>query len=850
MHAHPLKILPTYTSYTTSRQISTMLRFFASGYTSDTSSEEEDLLSASEEELLLSSEEFSTDTEFENDDDDESLSDSDMDYDGKGPLYFLKKSFLKGGHDLDLDLDTEGRKVVKSAKEKLMDDLRECVDAIYNAKNLENWSSVLTEFDRVGKLLVRAGQQNVGIPNFYYKMLGQLDDAISDVAADKDKKKLPADQSRAFNNIRQRVKKQHKEFQPYMDLYKETPDAFDAEEPVTVAGVDNNDSGAVVGTVSGTARQMSPVFTTLKLVAEARGKKNIDKYEQVAVLEALLQDAAAGSVFETISVYQMLLSVRFDAASLLAYMPVDLWKANEKDVNDFLSLLEKHSAAYQISELGHATDEVDIEPEANAAGVKVVLGLIGATVERLDDEFAKYLQSTDPHSIEYIERLKDEQALYKLIVRAQVYVQLTTGASEQLARIVLKRLDHIYYKPDQLIALNEAHAWKDAWAGLGLADSPLLTQGKLPRDVMAALHGYLAAQDIALYRKAALLTYTYYHAVNNRYVEARELFLGSQIYNNIAHADSAVQVLYNRALVQLGLSAFRAGEIEESHQILNEIANSQRLKELLGQGFNSKYPSQATSAEKQKLLPFHMHINLELLECVFMTSSLLIEIPALAAALSSPKDSKRKASIKSFKNKLEFHDRQYFTGPPESIKDHLIYASRNLQKGNWAKAFELLSSIKIWKLFPDNNLLLLMLKNQLQVEGLRTYIFTYKSIFTKLSIEKLSSQFQLEQDVVVGIVEKMLANNEFQGSLENLYINFATDEPQRSKLQELAIIMNEKVGLLNEKNEKTSSNGHGRKQANQQQQQQKEQKESLQEENSKFRYANVNTNNDEFQATA
>ena len=68
----------------------------------------------------------------------------------------------------------------------------------------------------------------------------------------------------------------------------------------------------------------------------------------------------------------------------------------------------------------------------------------------------------------------------------------------------------------------------------------------------------------------------------------------SQFYSNINSAESSLQVQYNRALVQLGLSAFRAGSIEESHKILNEIVNSQRSKELLGQGFNSKFPNQAT----------------------------------------------------------------------------------------------------------------------------------------------------------------------------------------------------------------------------------------------------------------
>lgn len=645
-----------------------MSRFFAAGYTSDTSSEEEDLLSGSEEELMSSSEEeFSTDSEFDNDSDE--LSSEDEDYSGAGPSYFLKKDFLKGsGGDSDLDSDNEGRKVVKSGKEKLLDDMRELVDLIYNSRNLENWSAVLNEFDRLGRLLIKANQQNMQNPNFYYKMLGELEQSLLSEAANQEKKKLPTDQNRSYNTMKQRVKKAVKEYQVYLDYYKENPTAFDTEEPLNIAStLTSNDTGvggAVVGSISGTTRSLSPVFHQLKQISESRGKKNIDKVEQVTILEKLLQDALSlDKLFEIISVYQMLLSVRFDASSNQSYMPIEAWKQNEKDFLDFLHLLEKHSNEYCVSESGVATDDIDIEPPANEKGVKVILGSVAAIVERLDDEFTKSLQNTDPHSTEYVDRLKDEPGLYLLIIRAQVYVEATTSISDHLARIALRRLDHIYYKPDQLIEQNEKVAWESTWEGAGVENSLLYTKGKSPSEVMTSLTDFLSKQESKIYNKQAILCKTYYFAVNNKYAEARELFLNSQIYSTIASADSATQVLYNRALVQLGLGAFKAGKIEESHQILNEIINTQRLKELLGQGYNSKYPSQVTTAEKQKLLPFHMHINLELVECVFMTLSMLIEIPALAASATSIKDNKRKASIKSFKSKLEFHERHRSSGP-------------------------------------------------------------------------------------------------------------------------------------------------------------------------------------------
>jgi translation initiation factor 3 subunit C len=94
-----------------------------------------------------------------------------------------------------------------------------------------------------------------------------------------------------------------------------------------------------------------------------------------------------------------------------------------------------------------------------------------------------------------------------------------------------------------------------------------------------------------------------------------------------------------------------------------------------------------------------MHINTELAEAAFLVSSMLVEIPLLASIDSE--EAKRKAISKPFRRLLDFADRQVFTGPPESTRDHIMQASKALQDGEWEKCRDLIQSIKIWSLMPE-----------------------------------------------------------------------------------------------------------------------------------------------------
>jgi translation initiation factor 3 subunit C len=158
----------------------------------------------------------------------------------------------------------------------------------------------------------------------------------------------------------------------------------------------------------------------------------------------------------------------------------------------------------------------------------------------------------------------------------------------------------------------------------------------------------------------ALLCHVYHHALHDRFHQARDLMLmrcvafspqrffelslsltcslasaiHSHIQDNIQHMDARMQVLFNRAMVQLGLCAFRKGAIYEAHSCLSDICSG-KTREYLAQGmssarFQEKSPEQE-KLEKLRQVPFHMHINLDLLDTVHLTTAMLLEIPNMAA---------------------------------------------------------------------------------------------------------------------------------------------------------------------------------------------------------------------------
>jgi len=83
----------------------------------------------------------------------------------------------------------------------------------------------------------------------------------------------------------------------------------------------------------------------------------------------------------------------------------------------------------------------------------------------------------------------------------------------------------------------------------------------------------------------ALLCQVFHLSLHGQYFKARDLLLMSHIQESIVNADVATKILYNRAMVQTGLCAFRHGMLKEAHSSLHDIHFSGRVKELLAQVF-------------------------------------------------------------------------------------------------------------------------------------------------------------------------------------------------------------------------------------------------------------------------
>jgi len=270
-------------------------------------------------------------------------------------------------------------------------------------------------------------------------------------------------------------------------------------------------------------------------------------------------------------------------------------------------------------------------------------------------------------------------------------------------------------------------------------------------------------------------------------------------------------VMFNRANVQLGLAAFRRGRIHDAHSYLHEICSSGKIKELLAQGINARYPVEK-SKEQEKLeqrrqIPYHMHINLDLVEFVHLCCAMLLEVPNTAQARGG--EFRRRIISKYFLKLMEFYDRQVFNGPPENTRETILVAAKALERGDWKTCKQLILNLPVLQLIPNTEAITEILGREIQEQGLRTYLFSYGQYYDSMSLTNLCSMFELEENVVHSIISKLIISEEFAASWDQPTGALITHSHDPTPLQIQALSYADKINILLETVENSEQRSYG-----------------------------------------
>lgn len=306
------------------------------------------------------------------------------------------------------------------------------------------------------------------------------------------------------------------------------------------------------------------VLNKLNEIMAARGKKRTDRRLQIDLLFELKQIAQQHNLGDAVAV-----KIRFNIISAIydynpkvsEPMKLEYWTKLLDVIVDMMTILLNAKNITLAQSVMEEQEEYENAPF-------YIRGCALNAVEKLDDEFTKLLKECDPHSNDYVDRLKDEVKVTSIIEQVLAYIE-QVGTVSEICRIYLRKIDHLYYKFDPNV-LKKKNGEITARTSL---------------DEMDKLSRYIYGKDDTdRIRTRAILCHIYHYAMHDNWFAARDLLLMSHLQETIQHSDPPTQILYNRTMANLGLCAFRQGNIKDAHQCLVDLMMTGKPKELLAQG--------------------------------------------------------------------------------------------------------------------------------------------------------------------------------------------------------------------------------------------------------------------------
>ena len=265
-------------------------------------------------------------------------------------------------------------------------------------------------------------------PRLYIKALVLLEDHLAAALSNKEaKKKMSPSNAKALNYMKQKLKKNNKEYEAAIADFREHPESEEEEEEdeeedeesdeydddeeddvVKLAGVEEEEDGEGAGEGWETQRskkdrlmdkqfQKDPseiswemVNNKVKEIVAARGRRGTDRAEQVEQLQYLTRVAKTPA--QKVEVLIHVISAQFDVnPSLNTHMPIPVWKKSAQNLLQLMDILEGHPNIL-MDENAKPEEENESAKGDEFEGTIKIWGNLPAFVERMDDELFKSLQ--------------------------------------------------------------------------------------------------------------------------------------------------------------------------------------------------------------------------------------------------------------------------------------------------------------------------------------------------------------------------------------------------------------------------------------------------------------------------
>ncbi|KAK2196419.1 bifunctional Proteasome component (PCI) domain/Eukaryotic translation initiation factor 3 subunit C/Eukaryotic translation initiation factor 3 subunit C [Babesia duncani] len=521
----------------------------------------------------------------------------------------------------------------------------------------------------------------------------------------------------------------------------------------------------------------------LKSILERRGKKDTNMHENMKILQTLPFITKVMSFSLYVNVVETLIHLKFD------YYSYAYGAMSPKQWIDTYKII-----AHLITQMVQRPDFLkDADPHHPDSDFRRYINTLSSIIQKLNDELYKGLLYTDVDNDDYKVMLVYTVDMLFLLHKTLVfYIKYGKETYNQVATSALLILDHVYYKADN-IAEKIWDLIKQKVKDQSQLKVYFPNENYKPSQVVADLVQLVFKHGTYREKVRACLHWAFNKSLHGLYYEARDLLATPNLQELANDSDVSIQILLNRNLAQLGICAFRLGLIHEAHSYLSDLCSQNRHKELLAQGIsmakNQDKPAEQERAEKRRLLPYHMHISIELIESINNICALLLETANIARSSLNH----REIVSRHFRRMFEMHEKQAFIGPPENNRDMIVVAFKHLQNGNWKECFNYLACLGTWNYMPEKEKVQAILLEKIKTEAFRTYIFKYVNIYDSFSVEQLSSMFDLDPNIIHSLISKMIINGEIHGSWDDSSKCCLINHTEPTDLQKLAIKLAENL---------------------------------------------------------